>query len=182
MNLTRRQLIKSGLLLGASVPLSFGAVWAADSGHAEAPVHGPISLYGTDRSTAELGVGLRQQGWIPRYEGRLDPLVLSAQPAGTLATGFTDDEAGLVLLTSLLAGRGRILALGRHEAEQHQLLSHRGPVAELLAVEVGSWQAALGREYARLATASGSARHTWDIRRPSGESSKATELSFLVRL
>lgn len=181
MKLTRRQLMKNGLLLGAAMPLSLGAAWAADSGLADAPVHGPINLYGADRSTTELGLGLRQQGWAPRYEGRLDPLALNAQPAGTLAAGFTD-EAGLVLLTSLLAGRGRVLALGRHDAGQHRLLSHRGPVAAPLAVETGSWQAALGREYARLALAAGNARHTRDVRRPAGEALNATELSFLVRL
>ncbi|MDT0501515.1 MULTISPECIES: hypothetical protein [unclassified Halomonas] len=181
MKLTRRQLMKNGLLLGASVPLSLGAAWASDVGLADDPAHGSISLFGVDRSTTELGQGLRQQGWTPRYEGRLDPLALNAQPAGALATGFTD-EAGLVLLTSLLAGRGRVLALGRHDAGQHRLLSHRGPIAAPLAVDAGSWQAALGREYARLATASGSARHSQDIRRPYGESVSATELSFLVRL
>lgn len=181
MNLTRRQLMKNGLLLGASVPLTLGAAWASDSAPADAPTQGSISLLGVDRSTTELGLGLRQQGWAPHYAGRLDPLALNAQPAGTLAAGFTD-EAGLVLLTTLLTGRGRVLALGRHDARQHRLLSHRGPIAAPLAVDAGSWQAALGREYARLATASGSARHTWDIRRSSGEASKATELSFLVRL
>ncbi|MDY7114754.1 hypothetical protein RAN53_00195 [Halomonas sp. SSL-5] len=181
MNLTRRQLMKNSLLLGAAMPLSLGAAWAADSGFADAPVHGPIRLYGADRSTTELGLGLRQQGWAPSYEGRLDPLALNAQPAGTLAAGFTD-EAGLVLLTSLLAGRGRVLALGRHEAGHHQLLSHRGPLAAPLAAEAGSWQAALGREYARLALAAGSARQTRDVRRPASEATDATELSFLVRL
>lgn len=181
MNLTRRQLLKNGLLLGSAVPLSLGAAWAAERGLADAPVHGPIRLYGTDRSTTELGLGLRQQGWAPRYEGRLDPLALNALPAGTLATGFTD-EAGLVLLTSLLAGRGRVLALGRHEAGRHQLLSHRGPLSAPLAVETGSWQAALGREYARLALADGHGRHSREARRPAGEATSATELSFLVRL
>lgn len=181
MNLTRRQLLKNGLLLGSAVPLSLGAAWAAERGLADAPVHGPIRLYGADRSTTELGLGLRQQGWAPRYEGRLDPLALNALPAGTLATGFTD-EAGLVLLTSLLAGRGRVLALGRHEAGRHRLLSHRGPLAAPLAVETGSWQAALGREYARLALADGHGRHSREARRPAGEATSATELSFLVRL
>lgn len=181
MSLTRRQLMKNGLLLGASVPLSLGAAWAADSAPADAPAQGSINLFGIDRSTTELGLGLRQQGWAPRYEGSLDPLALSAQPAGTLAAGFTD-EAGLVLLTSLLTGRGRVLALGRHDARQHRLLSHRGPIAAPLAVGTGSWQAALGREYARLAMAPGNARHTQGIRRPSDEPSNGTELSFLVRL
>lgn len=181
MNLTRRQLLKNGLLLGSAVPLSLGAAWAAERGLADAPVHGPIRLYGADRSTTELGLGLCQQGWAPRYEGRLDPLALNALPAGTLATGFTE-EAGLVLLTSLLAGRGRVLALGRHEAGRHQLLSHRGPLSAPLAVEAGSWQAALGREYARLALADGHGRHSREARRPAGEATSATELSFLVRL
>lgn len=181
MNLTRRQLLKNGLLLGSAVPLSLGAAWAAERGLADAPVHGPIRLYGADRSTTELGLGLRQQGWAPRYEGRLDPLALNALPAGTLATGFTD-EAGLVLLTSLLAGRGRILALGRHEAGRHQLLSHRGPLAAPLAVEAGSWQAALGREYARLALAGSTARHARQFTRAASEAVNARELSFLVRL
>ena len=87
MNLTRRQLMKNSLLLGAAMPLSLGAAWAADSGFAEAPVHGPIRLYGADRSTTELGLGLRQQGWAPSSEGRLDPLALNAQPAATPAAG-----------------------------------------------------------------------------------------------
>lgn len=181
MNLTRRQLLKNGMLVGASAPLSLGAAWAAERGLADAPVHGPIRLYGADRSTTELGLGLRQQGWEPRYEGRLDPLALNALPAGALVTGFTD-EAGLVLLTSLLAGRGRILALGRHEAGQHHLLSHRGPVAAPLAEERSSWQAALGREYARLALANDAGRHAEYFRRPGGAAENASELSFLVRL
>lgn len=180
MNLTRRQLIKSGLLLGSAAPLSLGAAWAGQAASGGTLLHGPISLYGVDRSTTELGLGLRQQGWEPSYAGRLDPLALNALPAGTLAAGFTD-EAGLVLLTSVLAGRGRILALGRHEAGRHQLLSHRGPVAEPLTVTAGSWQAALGREYARLALADAASRDTRQFRRPSGDAASATELSFLVR-
>ncbi|MGE4534918.1 hypothetical protein [Halomonas sp.] len=181
MKLTRRQLLQNGLLLGASAPLSLGAAWAADSGLAPSPVHGPIRLYGVDRSATELGLGLRQQGWEPRYEGRLDPLALNMLPAGSLATGFTD-EAGLVLLTSLLAGRGRVLALGRHEAGRHRLLSHRGPVVEPLAVSAGSWQAALGREYARLAQVEGVGRHVREVERTPDAATSATELSFLVRL
>ncbi|MEQ5803158.1 hypothetical protein [Halomonas sp. H10-9-1] len=181
MNLTRRQLLRNGLLVGAASPFAIGAAWASQAGMSDAPARGEIRLYGADRSTTELGLGLRQQGWAPRYEGRLDPLALNALPAGTLATGFTD-EAGLVLLTSLLAGRGRVLALGRHEAGRHRLLSHRGPLAAPLAVETGSWQAALGREYARLALADGHGRHSRQARRPAGEATRATELSFLVRL
>ncbi|MFY0991720.1 hypothetical protein [Halomonas sp. C05BenzN] len=182
MRLTRRQLLKNGLLMGSAVPLSLGAAWAGGQGASDAaPRKGRISLYGVDRSATELGLGLRQQGWEPHYEGRLDPLALHALPAGTLATGFTD-EAGLTLLTSLLAGRGRVLALGRHEAGRHRLLSHRGPLAAPLAVEAGSWQAALGREYARLAMADGSGRHAGRFRRPGAAVANATELSFLVRL
>ncbi|GEM_PF-1208161 len=181
MNLTRRQLMKNSLLLGAAMPLSLGAAWAADSGLAPSPVHGPIRLYGVDRSATELGLGLRQQGWEPRYEGRLDPLALNALPTGSLATGFTD-EAGLVLLTSLLAGRGRVLALGRHEAGRHRLLSHRGPLVEPLSGAAGGWQAALGREYARLALAEDEGRHAQAIVRPAARGASAAELSFLIRV
>ncbi len=181
MNLTRRQLLKNGLVLGSSVPLSLGAAWADQGGAGGLPSLGPISLYGVDRSASELGQGLRQQGWEPRYAGRLDPLVLSALPAGSLAAGFTD-EAGLVLLTCLLAGRGRLLALGRHAAGHHQLLSHRGRLAISLAVDSGSWQAALGREYARLASASRSGRHAERFLRPGDAAQSDSELSFLVRL
>jgi hypothetical protein len=181
MNLTRRQLLRNGLVLGFAAPLSMSTAWASQIGMAAAPLSGEIHLYGIDRSTSELGLGLSQQGLTPRYEGRLDPLALNTLPGGTLATGFTD-EAGLVLLTSLLAGRGRILALGRHEAGRHQLLSHRGPVVAPLAVEAGSWQAALGREFARLALAGSTARHARQFTRPDDDAVNARELSFLVRL
>ncbi|NYS62109.1 hypothetical protein [Vreelandella salicampi] len=180
MKLTRRQLLKNSLLMGAAAPLSLGAAWASDAGHPNAPFHGDIRLYGVEHSTTELGLGLRQQGFAPRYEGRLDPLALSALPSGTLIAGFTD-EAGVVLLTSLLAGRGRIIALGRHEAEHHWLLSHRGSVSEPLAVESGSWQVSFGRAYARLALASGRDRHTHQFPRAE-TNSDASELSFLVKV
>ena len=179
MKLTRRQLLRNGLLLGSAAPLTMAAAWAGQATPSGSPVHGAISLYGVDRSTTELGLGLRQQGWEPRYEGRLDPLALNALPAGTLAAGFTD-EAGLVLLTSLLAGRGQILALGRHDEGRHQLLSHRGPVAEPLAVSGGSWQSALGREYARLALAGAAGREVRQFRRAADAGGR--ELSFLVRV
>lgn len=182
MNLTRRQLLTNGLLLGASAPLSLGAAaWAGQGGAANAARHGSIRLYGDDRSTSELGAGLRQQGWTPRYAGRLDPLALTTLPPGTLAAGFTD-EAGLTLLTSLLAGRGRLLALGRHERGRHQLLSYRGPISEPLAVTAGTWQAALGEEYARLARAASHGRHARQLPPPTGDVGNARELSFLVRL
>lgn len=177
MKLTRRQLLKNGLLLGAAAPLSLGAAWG---GQAAGPVQGAIHLYGAGRSTTELGRGLRHQGWEPRYAGRLDPLALSGLPAGTLATGFTD-EAGLVLLTSLLAGRGRILALGRHAAGHHQLLSHRGPLTVSPAERESSWQAMLGREYARLALTGGTGRHVEQFRHSGDGAAHASELSFLIR-
>lgn len=182
MRLTRRQLLKRGMLLGMAAPLSVGAAWAGQGGGAAGLRHGEIHLYGVGRSITELGLGLRQQGWAPRYAGRLDPVPLSALPADTLAAGFTDD-AGLVLLTSLLAGSGRILALGRHEAENHHLLSHRGPVVAPLAVTSGSWQTALGEEYARLAAAGSDERHARQFRRPAEAAAlHAHELSFLIRL
>ncbi|MGJ7459320.1 hypothetical protein [Halomonas sp. RA08-2] len=182
MKLTRRQLLRSGLLLGSAAPLTMAAAWAGQASPGGAPVHSAIRLYGVDRSTTDLGLGLRQQGWEPRYEGRLDPLALNTLPAETLITGFTD-EAGLVLLTSLLAGRGRILALGRHEQGRHRLLSHRGPVAEPLSFSGGSWQSALGREYARLALAGDTGREVRQFRRPADAGDIAIrELSFLVRV
>ncbi|MBB3191910.1 hypothetical protein [Halomonas cerina] len=180
MKLTRRQLLKNGLLVGAA-PLAMGAAWTSQAGVADAPAQGEISLYGADRSATELGLGLRQKGLTPRYEGRLDPLSLNALPSGTLATGFTD-EAGLVLLTSLLAGRGRILALGRHAADADQLVSHRGPLAGPLVAEGSSWQAALGREYGRLALTGRAGRHARQFRRPADATGTASELSFLIRL
>jgi len=88
----------------------------------------------------------------------------------------------LVLLTSLLAGRGRILALGRHTGGIHHLVSQRGPLVEPLAVEAGSWQAALGREYARLALTSTTGRHAQQFHRPIEPPLNTSELSFLVRL
>ncbi|WP_253448511.1 hypothetical protein [Halomonas sp. Y3] len=179
MKLTRRQLLRNGLLLGSAAPLTMAAAWAGQATPSGSPVHGAISLYGVDRSTTELGLGLRQKGWTPHYEGRLDPLALNALPAGTLAAGFTD-EAGLVLLTSLLKGRGRILALGRHEAGRHHLLSHRGAVDAGLATEAGSWQSALGREYARLALAGTGKRDEHRFQRPADAGGR--ELSFLVRV
>ena len=179
MRLTRRQLLKNGLLMGSAVPVSLGAAWAGQAASATTAAHGQISLYGVDRSATELGLGLRQHGWTPRYEGRLDPLALNALPVGTLATGFTD-EAGLVLLTSLLKGRGRILALGRHDSGRHHLLSHRGPVDAALATEAGSWQSALGREYARLALTGSGKRDEHRFQRPTGVD--ARELSFLIRV
>jgi hypothetical protein len=180
MKLTRRQLLKNSLLMSASAPLSLGAAWAAEAGHSHTPIHGDIRLYGVDSSTTELGLGLRQQGFSPRYEGRLDPLALTALPSGTLMAGFTD-EANVVLLTSQLAGRGRIIALARHEAGKHWLLSHRGAVSEPFAIASGSWQASFGRAYARLALASGRVRHTQQLSM-AGTSSGVSELSFLVKV
>lgn len=178
MNLTRRQLLKNSLLVTAAAPLPFATAWA---GASAGPAHGELILYGTDRSTTELGLGLRQQGWAPRYEGRLDPLSLGTLSNGVLAAGFTD-EAGIVLLTSLLTGRGRILALGRHTANTHQLASYHGPIVTPTEVEAGSWQAALGREYARLAMTSSAGQHYNRFQRPTNSAKNASELSFLVRL
>ncbi|GEK48224.1 hypothetical protein HPA02_25070 [Bisbaumannia pacifica] len=180
MNLTRRQLLKNGLVMGAASPVALGTTWADASGASRDGGHGEIRLYGTDRWVTEMGLGLRQQGWGPRYEGRLDPLSLNDLPRGTMAAGFTDD-AGLVLLTSLLAGRGRILALGRHMAGADLLESHRGPITRTLSAEEGSWQAALGREYARLALANGTGRHVRRLSRPVA-AAEAGALSFLIRL
>ncbi|HAA46767.1 MAG: hypothetical protein XD36_0700 [Halomonas sp. 54_146] len=178
MKLTRRALLKNSFLLGATAPLSLASAFAANP--ASVPLQGHITLYGHDQSTTELGLGLRQLGLQPRYEGAFNPLALSALPTGTLAAGFTD-ESGIVLLTSLLAGRGRLLALGRHAPDQHQLLSHRGPVIEPLAIETGSWQASLGREYARLALTSDRHRHAQRFQRTATTAS-GSELSFLVQL
>ncbi|MDW0360167.1 hypothetical protein Q8G38_12670 [Halomonas venusta] len=180
MKLTRRQLLRNGLLLGSAAPLTIAATWAGQAVQSGPPVYGEISLYGEDRSTTELGLGLRQKGWTPRYEGRLDPLVIiNALPRGALAAGFTD-EAGLVLLTSMLKGRGRILALGRHDSGQHYLLSHRGTLDAELATRAGSWQSALGREYARLAQASMGKRSEHRFQR--SPNADARELSFLVQV
>ncbi|TDV97133.1 hypothetical protein BDK62_10721 [Halomonas alkaliantarctica] len=178
MKLTRRALLKNSLLLGATAPLSIGSAFAANQ--ANVSQQGQINLYGSNKSTTELGLGLRQLGLKPRYEGRLNPLALSALPSGTLAAGFTD-ESGIVLLTSLLAGRGRILALGRHESNQHHLLSHRGPIVEPTTIETGSWQASLGCEYARLALASARDRHARHFL-GTPTTTNVSELSFLVQL
>lgn len=181
MKLTRRALLKNSFLLGATAPLSLASAFAANPG--SVPLQGHITLYGRDQSTTELGLGLRQQGLEPHYEGAFNPLALSALPMGTLAAGFTD-ESGIVLMTSLLAGRGRLLALGRHAPDQHQLLSHRGPVSQSLAMAAGetrSWQALLGREYARLAMSTGRERHAQHFRRTATTAS-VSELSFLVQL
>ncbi|SFI16334.1 hypothetical protein [Modicisalibacter xianhensis] len=181
MNLTRRQLLKNGLLLGGFAPFSIGAAWASQLSSGIASRHGEIGLYGSGSSATKLGLGLRQQGWTPRYEGHLDPLSLNSLPSGALVTGFTD-EAGLVLLTSLLAGRGRILALGRHEARGDYLVSHRGPVTHLQATEGESWQFALGEAYARLALAGTAGRYARRFPRLEIVTDKGSELSFLVRL
>lgn len=181
MKLTRRQLLRNGLLLGSAAPLTIAATWAGQAAQSGPPVYGEISLYGVDRSTTELGLGLRQKGWTPRYEGRLDPLVINALPRGALAAGFTD-EAGLVLLTSMLKGRGRILALGRHDSSQHYLLSLRGTLDAELAIRADSWQSALGREYARLAHASASMGKRSEHRFQRSPNADARELSFLVQV
>ncbi|MGY2464025.1 hypothetical protein [Vreelandella sulfidaeris] len=178
MKLTRRALLKNSFLLGATAPLSLGSALASNP--ASVAPQGPITLYGSNTSTTELGLGLRQQGLVPRYEGHFNPLALSALPSGTLAAGFTD-ESGIVLLTSLLAGRGRILALGRHEADRHQLLSHRGPIIDSMTVETGSWQASLGREYGRLVSTPGRGRHAKELPR-AATAANIRELSFLVQL
>ncbi|QTP56594.1 hypothetical protein HNO51_19040 [Billgrantia sulfidoxydans] len=182
MPLTRRQLLRNGLLVGAAAPFTLGAAWASQAGSLAEAVHGEITLYGDDRSAAELGAGLRQKGWVPRYAGGFDPLALAALPNDSLAAGVTD-EAGLVLLTSLLAGRGRILALGRHVPGGHRLLSHRGRIMAPLVEASESWQAALGREYARLALNQEAQRSALRLRRADVNDAAGGEaLSFLVRL
>ena len=182
MQLTRRQLIRNGLLMGAASPFAVGATWAAKAGADGEEEYGEILLYGNDRSTAELGSGLREKGWMPRYAGSFDPLALAALPANRLATGFTD-EAGMVLLSSLLAGGGRILALGRHGSAGHRLLSHRGRIMEPMVAAQGSWQAALGREYARLALSQETRRSAPQFRHADvDDAAGGEELSFLVRL
>lgn len=181
MTITRRQLLRNGLALGAAVPAALSTGMVGQAMAAGLSLNGEIRLFGSDRSTAELGRGLQEKGWKPVDAGRFDPLALTALPSGSLAAGFTD-EAGLALLTSQLVGRGRILVQGRHGSGNHQLVSQRGPVAEPLMSGAGSWQAALGREYARLAENLPTARHVRNLRDPSGMPSNTSELSFLVRV
>mgnify|MGYP000020601554 CR=1 FL=1 len=181
MSMTRRQLLRNGLALGAAVPAALSTGMVGQAMAAGLSLNGEIQLFGFDRSTTELGRGLQDKGWKPVDAGRFDPLALTALPGGSLAAGFTD-EAGLALLTSQLVGRGRILALGRHGAGRHQLVSQRGPITASLTSGVGSWQAALGREYARLAEGRPTARHVRNLLDQSGMASNTSELSFLVRV
>ncbi|WP_431025124.1 hypothetical protein [Halomonas sp. H5] len=179
MKLTRRQLLKHGLWLGGSMPLTVGTALAGTAGSGGAPNAGEVLLYGAQHSASELGLGFRERGWAPRYQGRLDPLSLAALPRHRLIAGFTD-EAGLVLLTSLLAGRGSFLAVGRHRPGYHDLRSHRGPLAASLEGE--AWQAALGREYARLALTRRRERAVHRLHSASGALARPGEVSFLVRV
>src|SRR5699024_2053508 len=119
------------------------------------------------RSVTELGLGFLEQGWVPAYQGRFDPQTLDSYPRGQWATGFID-EAGMVLLSSLLVGRGRVLALGRHEAATHHLLSLTDQPLGTAELDDKHWHTALGRQYARLAgahTVSHRARNTHSLPR-----------------
>lgn len=181
MTMTRRQLLRNGLALGASVPVAVGTGWMGQAVAAGLSPNGGIRLFGSGHSARELGKGLREKGWSLVDAGPFDPLALNALPSGTFAAGFTD-EAGLALLTSQLVGRGRILALGRHAAGHHQVVSQRGPVVDGLSEDPAGWQAALGREYARLASNGATERQVRNIRLNSKHPSHGSELSFLVRV
>ena len=179
MTMTRRQLLRNGAALGAAVPVSLSTGWVGQAMAEGLAINGEIRVFGSDRSSSELARGLRGAGWRPVEAGRFDPLVLADLPRGTLAAGFTD-EAGMALLTSQLVGRGRILALGRHSADGHRLVSQRGAVVDSLAQADSSWQTALGREYARLAQNPPSGRRDHNLREVGTAGTR--ELSFLVRV
>ena len=181
MTMTRRQLLRGGLVLGSAIPVSLSTGWMGQAMAAGLSLNGEIQLFGVGRSTAELGRGLREKGLRPVEAGRFDPLALTELPVGSLVAGFTD-EAGLALLTSQLVGRGRILALGRHKSGDHQLVSQRGPLTQAFEHKAGSWQAALGREYGRLAQIPATQRIIRNFRDQSVRQSNTSELSFLVQI
>lgn len=179
MTMTRRQLLRNGFALGAAVPVSLSTGWVGQAMADGLAIHGAVQVFGNGRSTAKLAQGLRDGGWRPVEAGRFDPLVLADLPRGSLTAGFTD-EAGMALLTSQLVGRGRILALGRHGSDGHQLVSQRGAVAHTLSRAGGSWQQELGREYARLVQNQPTGRESRSLRESTGTGS--CELSFLVQV
>ncbi|WP_123630814.1 hypothetical protein [Salinisphaera orenii] len=181
MTLSRRELLKHGLALGSLAPFAVGLA----AGEPTAPLMARrVAVYGPERASRALRQGFSRAGWQSTFAGRLNVLELARSRPGYWIAGFADD-AELVLLTSLAAGRGRIVALGRHAPQAHSVRSWKtnSPVS-FQESNPRDWRRDLGGLYAALADHTPLSPHadTRPGQRVVAAPRDAREHSFLIRV